>query len=144
MFAGDHDIARAVLELAAMLPEPLRPLARVAYDYRWSWTADGAALFESIDPERWARAGHNPRRLLTETHRVMLERAAADASFVGWVERIAAELAADRTRPWSAGDASPQQPVAFFCCEFGVHGSLPIYSGGLGILAGDMLKEASD
>ncbi|WP_114971238.1 alpha-glucan family phosphorylase [Rhodoferax ferrireducens] len=144
MFAGDHDIEHAVLELEAMLPEPLRPLARVAYDYRWSWTADGADLFEAIDPERWARAGHNPRRLLTETHHVMLARAAADASFVGSVKRIAAELAADRARPWPAGDASPQHPVAFFSCEFGVHGSLPIYAGGLGILAGDMLKEASD
>ena len=144
MFPGDHDIECAVVELEGCLPEPLRSLARVAYDYRWSWTADGAALFETLDPERWARTGHNPRRLLTETPRAMLERAAEDAGFVGWVDRIAAELAADRARPWCAGAVSPAHPVAFCCSEFGVHGSLPIYSGGLGVLAGDILKEASD
>ena len=54
------------------------------------------------------------------------------------------ELQADRERPWMAGAASAEHPVAFCCAEFGVHGSLPIYSGGLGILAGDILKEASD
>ncbi|MDO9195200.1 alpha-glucan family phosphorylase [Rhodoferax sp.] len=144
MFAGDHDIERAVVELEALLPEPLRPLARIAYDYRWSWSADGAAMFESIDPDRWARTGHNPRRLLTETHPSMLERAAADAGFVGWVNRVATELDADRARPWQGGDLSAEHPVAFCCSEFGVHGSLPIYSGGLGVLAGDILKEASD
>lgn len=144
MFAGDHDIERAVAELEENLPEPLRPLARVAYNYRWSWSTDGAAMFEAIDPERWARTGHNPRRLLTETHRAMLERAAEDTGFADWVSRLAAELEADRTRPWHGGAISPAHPVAFCCSEFGVHGSLPIYSGGLGVLAGDILKEASD
>ncbi|NMM19369.1 MAG: alpha-glucan family phosphorylase [Rhodoferax sp.] len=144
MYAGDHDMERAVAELAGLLPAPLRPLARVAYNYRWSWTADGAAMFETIDPERWARTGHNPRRLLTETHHSMLERAAEDTSFVGWVERLAAELAADRARASLDGPIRPEHPVAFLCCEFGVHGSLPIYAGGLGVLAGDMLKEAAD
>ncbi|MDO8449605.1 MAG: alpha-glucan family phosphorylase [Rhodoferax sp.] len=144
MFAGDHDIERAVVELEALLPEPLRPLARIAYNYRWSWSADGAAMFDAIDPDRWARTGHNPRRLLTETHPSMLERAAADAGFVGWVNRVATELDADRARPWQGGDVSTEHPVAFCCSEFGVHGSLPIYSGGLGVLAGDILKEASD
>jgi starch phosphorylase len=144
MFPGDHDIERAILELEGCLPDPLRSLARVAYDYRWSWTVDGAALFETLDSERWRRTGHNPRRLLTETPRAMLARAAEDTGFVGWVDRIAAELAADRARPWLAGAVCPAHPVAFCCSEFGVHGSLPIYSGGLGVLAGDILKEASD
>jgi starch phosphorylase len=144
MFPGDHDIERAVLELEGCLPEPLRSLARVAYDYRWSWSVDGAALFETLDPERWRRTGLNPRRLLTETPRAMLARAADDAGFVGWVDRIAAELAHERARPWLAGSVCPAHPVAFCCSEFGVHGSLPIYSGGLGVLAGDILKEASD
>jgi len=144
MFPGDHDIERAVAELEEGLPARLRPLARVAYDYRWSWAADGPAVFAAIDPGRWERAGGNPRRLLTETHRSVLERAARDAALVERVERLAAELAADRARPWRAGAASPERPVAFCCAEFGVHGSLPIYSGGLGVLAGDILKEASD
>ena len=144
MYAGDFDMTRAIAELAAFLPESLQPLARIAYDYRWSWSVDGAAMFEAIDPERWEHTGHNPRRLLTETHPSMLDRAAADAGFVARVERIAAELAADRSRPCCPDVASAAHPVAFFCSEFGVHGSLPIYSGGLGVLAGDILKEASD
>ena len=89
-------------------------------------------------------AARNPRRLLTEASRSTLRRAAADAALVARVERLARELRADRERPWLAGAASPEHPVAFCCAEFGVHGSLPIYSGGLGILAGDILKEASD
>ena len=68
MYAGDFDMTRAIAELAAFLPESLQPLARIAYDYRWSWSVDGAAMFEAIDPERWEHTGHNPRRLLTETH----------------------------------------------------------------------------
>ncbi len=144
MFPGERDIDRAVAELEDGLPERLRPLARVAYDYRWCWAAEGAATFAAIDPERWVRSGCNPRRLLTETHRTVLARAAGDAACVERVERLARELAADRTRPWRAGAASPEHPIAFCCAEFGLHGSLPIYSGGLGILAGDILKEASD
>ena len=144
MFAGERDIERAVAELEQVLPEGLRLLARVAYDYRWSWSVDGPATFEAIDPERWARCGANPRRLLTETHRLVLDRAAADAAVVARVGRLAGELAADRARAWHADVASAEHPVAFCCAEFGVHGSLPIYSGGLGVLAGDILKEASD
>jgi starch phosphorylase len=144
MFPGDHDLRRAIVELEACLPAPLRALARVAYDFRWTWTADGAALFESIDPDRWARVGHNPRRLLTETAPSMLARAAQDGAYVAWVGRVAAELEADQARPWREGAITSEHPVAFCCSEFGVHGSLPIYSGGLGVLAGDILKEASD
>jgi starch phosphorylase len=147
MYPGDDDIDRAVAELAAGLPAALQPLARIAYDYRWTWSADGAATFRDLipaDPDGWARASANPRRLLTETGRAHLERAAQDASFVARVARLASELRADRERPWRAGPIAPLHPVAFCCAEFGVHGSLPIYSGGLGILAGDILKEASD
>ena len=144
MFAGDHDIENAVRELEAFLPERLRPLARVAFNYRWFWSADGAAMFEAIDPERWVRCGRNPRRLLSETSPPVLSRASADDQFVSWVNRIAAELAADAARLCCEGAANPAHPVAFCCSEFAVHGSLPIYSGGLGVLAGDILKEASD
>jgi starch phosphorylase len=80
MYAGDRDLERAVAELAAGLPEPLQPLARVAYDYRWSWAVDGAATFAAIDPERWVRSGSNPRRLLTETPRSTLARATSSSA----------------------------------------------------------------
>jgi starch phosphorylase len=144
MFAGDRDIERAVAELQQCLPPPLHPLARVAYDFRWSWAGDGAGVFRTLDPQRWSRSGFNPRRLLHDAARATLERAANDAAYVQRVERLAAELRADRTRPWRDGTVSTAHPVAFCCAEFGVHGSLPIYSGGLGVLAGDILKEASD
>jgi glycogen phosphorylase len=144
MFAGDDDIERAVAEVGRVLPERLRPLAQIAYNYRWAWSAEGAATFRAIDPDCWARTGANPRRLLTETGRKQLEQADRDAALVARVERLASELHNDRQRPWREGAISPQHPVAFCCAEFAVHGSLPIYSGGLGILAGDILKEASD
>lgn len=144
MFPGDDDMAAAAAELGQALPERLRPLAQIAYDYRWTWSADGAATFRAIDADAWARTGANPRRLLTETSRRHLARAERDPALVDRIHRLAAELRADRARPWREGTVSPQHPVAFCCAEFGVHGSLPIYSGGLGVLAGDILKEASD
>ena len=145
MYAGDKDIDRAVEELAVLLPQSLQPLARVAYDYGWSWSADGPALFRSIDPARWERCAANPLRLLTETSRKRLAQVAEDPGVVARVGRLAQELQSKRQRPGSTvGDASAAHPVAFCCAEFGVHGSLPIYSGGLGVLAGDILKEAAD
>jgi len=144
MYPGDRDLERAIAELASRLPAPLQPLARVAYDYRWSWAVDGPAAFEAIDAERWARAGCNPLRLLSESSRATLARAAGDPLIVRRVERLAAELAADRARPDAAGWLKAAHPVAFLCAEFAVHASLPIYAGGLGVLAGDILKEASD
>ena len=92
MFPGDTDIQSAVAELASALPERLRPLARVAYNYRWAWSVDGAATFEAIDPDRWARTGANPRRLLAETGRRQLEQADGDAALVARVDRLAGEL----------------------------------------------------
>src|SRR5512137_1601754 len=125
MFRGDDDIECAVAELGRALPERLRPLARIAYNYRWAWSAEGAATFRAIDPDVWARTGANPRRLLAETSRQQLERAGRDAALLARVDRLAAELRDDRQRPWREGAISLQHPVAFCCAEFGVHGSLP-------------------
>jgi starch phosphorylase len=144
MFAGDRDIGAAVGELARALPGALAPLARVAYNYRWSWAADGPGCFEAIDPERWARCGANPIRLLSETPHARLEQAAGDGALLARVAALVAVLDADAARAPMPGAFSPAHPVAFCCAEFGIHGSLPIYSGGLGILAGDILKQASD
>jgi starch phosphorylase len=144
MYPGDQDVERAAQQLAQQLPGPLQALGRVAYDYRWTWSANGADTFRSIDAGRWERCGANPLRLLTETPWARLEQAATDPAIVRRVERLVQELQADRQRPCCPGVASAAHPVAFCCAEFGVHGSLPIYSGGLGVLAGDILKEASD
>jgi starch phosphorylase len=130
--------------LAARLPKPLAPLARLAYNYRWSWLPDGHDLFRQIDPARWELTLENPVRLLQEAPAEALERAAADSSLVERAaaaeERVREELA----EPLDASAADPDRPVAFFCAEYGIHRSLPVYSGGLGALAGDLVKEASD
>jgi starch phosphorylase len=145
MFPGDADIEAAASDLARAVPEPLRPLARIAFNYRWSWSASGAAVFRAVDPERWSRiVRHNPVRLLAEAHQSTLERAAGDHALVERIDALAAELETDRNRGWLDQPATVDHPIAFCCAEFGVHGSLPIYSGGLGVLAGDILKEASD
>ena len=143
-FDGQRDLARAADSLATRLPEPLAGLARLAYNYRWSWQADGDWLFRSIDPRRWQRVGTNPVRLLQEVSGEVLARAAQDRSFVERVEAAVGALA-DELAYQPATEASEHAgPRAFFCAEFAVHASLPIYSGGLGALAGDFLKQASD
>ena len=139
MSAGTADIARAADLLAARVPAPLAGLARLAYNYRWSWTPGGPELFRAVDPDRWERCGENPVRLLQEADPALVERAAADTALLERIAAVQAEVEADLARPDAEGDS-----VAYFCAEFGVHRSLPIYSGGLGALAGDILKEASD
>ncbi len=141
--AGGADLDRAVGELADRLPAPLAPLARLAYNYRWSWLPGGPELFAAIDRERFELCGQNPVRLLLEASAPVLRRAADDAELVTRGRELEIVLRADLDRPPGSGLAA-QRPVAFFCAEFGVHVSLPVYSGGLGALAGDILKEASD
>ena len=127
----------------ARLPPPLSALASLAYNYWWSWQRNGEALFRDIDPERWESCGGNPVRFLLETSR--LEEAASDAGLVSRVTALERALAAELSRPCAeVGGADAAHPIAFFCAEYGIHRSLPIYSGGLGVLAGDLLKEASD
>jgi glycogen phosphorylase len=143
MHAGRADLARAATALAARLPWTLAPLARVAYNYRWSWLPDGAGVFRDIDPGRWELVHGNPVRLLQEAGNDALLRAAADRSLVLRAEALERAIDEDLARP-SRGPATEERPVAFFCAEYGFHASMPIYSGGLGALAGDILKEASD
>ena len=142
--AGAADIATAIAGLAARLPEPLHPLAEIAYDYRWSWTPGGPETFAAIDPARWGLCHANPVRLLEETPLAVLDRAASDESFLERVRTLREALAADLARPYAEGAVSAARPAAFFCAEYAVHQSLPVYSGGLGVLAGDILKAASD
>jgi starch phosphorylase len=141
--AGASDIRRAAEELAARLPEPLAPLAYAAYNYRWSWTPGAHELFAAIDAERFERCARNPVRLLQEVSTGVLLRAAEDEQLVARAQELQATIEHDLERPF-AGPLDPACPVAFLCAEYGVHVSLSIYSGGLGALAGDLLKEASD
>jgi starch phosphorylase len=141
--AGREDVQRAVAELAERLPAPLAPLARLAYNYLWSWLPGGPELFASIDRERFELCLQNPVRLLQEASPRALRRAAENHSLLERASALESHLEADLGHPW-AGGLDPDHPVAFLCAEYGVHVSLPIYSGGLGALAGDLIKEASD
>jgi starch phosphorylase len=142
---GREDVRRAAAELAERLPEALAPLARLAYNYRWSWLPGGSELFRSVDSARFEICRENPVRLLQEAPLKALRRAAGDEELLERAGVLEAQVTADLERPPSGGTGTAGAgPVAFLCAEYGVHVSLPIYAGGLGALAGDLLKEASD
>src|SRR5215207_8670871 len=128
------------------LPAPLIPRERLAWNYWWSWAADGAGIFRDLDSEIWEECEHNPRQLLAKTSAYRLAEAATDPVYLERVRRIDARFQSYTVAaPHIQSEAITQtHPVAYFCAEFGVHTSLPLYSGGLGILAGDHLKSASD
>jgi glycogen phosphorylase len=141
---GGRDLEGAAGDLASRIPEPLAPLAQLAYNYRWSWLPGGADVFREVDPERWEICGQNPVRLLQEASVRRLTRAAEDEGLLAHARSVLAAVRADLDRPSASGPVEPAHPAAFVCAEYGIHSSLPIYSGGLGALAGDLVKEASD
>ena len=141
--AEDH-FGRATAGLAARLPGPLEVFARLAYNYRWSWVPGGPDVFRDIDPHRWGLCGENPVRLLQEAAPEALVEAARSDELLARAHALEATIAADLAREPNIGPLSAERPAAFFCAEYAIHRSLPIYSGGLGALAGDFLKEASD
>ncbi|HZI17931.1 MAG TPA: alpha-glucan family phosphorylase [Pyrinomonadaceae bacterium] len=128
----------------------IEALERLSWNYWWSWAPDGAGVFRDLGRELWDECEHNPRRMMREVSEFYLMRMATDPAYVARVRDLAARFDAymgGGARTWAAERAAritPQNPVAYFCAEFGVHHSLPLYSGGLGILAGDHLKSASD
>ena len=136
-------------DVAATLPEALAPLARIARNYAWCWDPEASELFEDLSPASWKAADHNPVVFLRQAFLQDLAARAQDADYVERVQRVARRLIAraEAGQDEAAFDprfVSPERPVAYFSAEFGVHESLRIYSGGLGILAGDHLKAASD
>ncbi len=137
--------ARTLDRFIAPLQERLWALARNLW---WSWDHNSSSLFLDLDPARWNELNHNPVALLGELPLAKLESRAAELmlhSRVNYAYRRMLEyLEADRT--WGAKNAGVLRPhpVAYFSAEFGVHESLPVYSGGLGVLAGDHIKSASD
>ncbi len=142
---GMKDTARAAELLSMRLPPSLAVFARLAYDFAAFWSTEGRQLFAEIDPHTWSLCENNPVRLLSETQVSTLVRAAENTELVARAEALERSLHAEHTRPFTdAKGVSPDRPVAFFCSEFGIYQSLPIYSGGLGVLAGDLLKESSD
>ncbi|HEX6650391.1 MAG TPA: alpha-glucan family phosphorylase [Pyrinomonadaceae bacterium] len=133
---------------AQSLPAPLIPLERLAWNYWWSWAPDGPGVFRDLDSEIWEECEQNPRALLGKTSAFRLAEAATDPVYLERVRRIDQSFQSymAATPHWQHEDKTitREHPVAYFCAEFGVHTSLPLYSGGLGILAGDHLKSASD
>ena len=141
-----------VVSEARMLDRFIGPaqerLWALARNLWWSWDPDCISLFRDLNPTRWRQLNQNPIALLSEMPLGEIERRATELvlhSRINYVYRRQQEyLHADRT--WGAGNAGVlrPRPVAYFSAEFGLHESLPIYSGGLGVLAGDHIKSASD
>ncbi|MFD4560479.1 glycosyltransferase family 1 protein [Streptomyces sp. NPDC058469] len=129
-----------------VLPEPLRPLSDLARNLRWSWHADTRDLFQSVDPEHWAASERDPVRLLGSVSAERLAELAGDHHFLRRLTEVAGDLAdyVDGDRWYQAQSGELPAAVGYFSPEFGVTAALPQYSGGLGILAGDHLKSASD
>jgi glycogen phosphorylase len=142
--AGSNDLRAAAAALRSRLPAPLGALADIAYNYRWSWTPGGPELLSSVDPRRWELCLGNPVRLLEEVNPDTLRRLAGDQGFLSRLDTLERAIAERLGEPRLSEPVTDGNPAAFFCAEFAIHKSLPVYSGGLGVLAGDILKEASD
>ncbi|MFI1166861.1 glycosyltransferase family 1 protein [Streptomyces sp. NPDC020801] len=129
-----------------VLPEPLRPLSELARNLRWSWHAETRDLFQSVDPEHWAASGGDPVRLLGSVRPSRLAELADDRRFLRRLTAVADDLHdyVRGDRWYQAQPAGLPAAIAYFSPEFGITAALPQYSGGLGILAGDHLKAASD
>jgi starch phosphorylase len=129
------------------IPERLKPLQTIANNLWWSWSRNAVALFRRIDMELWERCGNNPKGLLAALHPNRLRSLEEDDAFIAHMDQVHAELEQYCTRPtWYSRVTSGQVDlrVAYFSAEFGIHECLPIYSGGLGGLAGDHVKSADE
>jgi starch phosphorylase len=129
------------------VPATLQPLLEMAQNLWWVWHPDAAELFRRLDRKLWDEVYHNPVKLLGVCSQAKLAAAATDEGYLAHMNRVYTAFKAHLEEPgWyheSHGDKS-KLLVAYFSAEFGLHESLPIYSGGLGVLAGDHLKSASE
>jgi starch phosphorylase len=132
---------------AVTLPDRLRRLPELAMDLWWTWNPEAREVFRQLDYELWRETAHNPVLMLHQVPPSQLEALAADAGFLEVYD--AAMLALDNARAardtwWEHHFGGLAGPIAYFSAEFALHQSLPIYAGGLGVLAGDHCKEAGD
>lgn len=135
------------LQNEGMIPKRLARLGDLAGNLWWTWQPDAQRLFQRLDPVLWEEMRHNPVALLRRIERIRLNAAAQSPAYLELYDRVLAEF--DRA---IAGEtwferAFPEQAgitIAYFSTEFGIHEAFPAYAGGLGVLAGDSLKEASD
>jgi len=131
----------SLLEVTPVVPESLARLAELAGNLFFSWHRPTRALFEDLDPELWKQTNGNPRLMLRCVNQEALERSARDERYLARYH-LALQTLDSYLRVDARSDAGPL--VAYFCAEYGFHESFPIYSGGLGVLAGDYCKAASD
>jgi hypothetical protein len=130
------------------LPERIGRLYEIATNLFWSWDRDARALFRLLDRPLWHLTRHNPLEQLRRMAPERLAECARDPHFLRLYDGVVASLDRQATNAdtWFAKEypALATRPIAYFCAEFGLHNSVPIYSGGLGVLAGDHCKAASD
>ncbi len=130
------------------LPDRIGRLSEIATNLSWSWSRDARVLFRAIDPVLWHQTRHNPIAVLQQAPPARLEECAADPAFLRLYDAVRekARHDAEATDTWFARVAGERagSTIAYFCAEFGLHASVPIYAGGLGVLAGDHCKAASD
>lgn len=137
------------ISIIPSLPEPLQPLWRLAYNLRWAWKHDIIELFLRLDSDLWEETDHNPVRMLGTIEQERLDRLATDVGFLAHLERATRyldEYMAERRGAWfdRTYEQSERPLFSYFSLEFGITESLQIFAGGLGVLAGDHLKSASD
>jgi starch phosphorylase len=130
------------------LPERIIGLAELAHNLSWSWSHEARALFQSIDQPLWHLTRHNPIEMLRRVDPARLAECAEDQEFLSRFDDVMRRLEREKSRDgtWFVTHhaALQERAVVYFCAEFGFHNSVPIYSGGLGVLAGDHCKTASD
>ena len=130
------------------LPAVLEPLREMTFNLWWTWEPSARRLFRHLDPDLWNRTNHNPVRMLQLSRQARLEELAQDKSFLRELKEVHDAfrnyLARQDTYGKTGAGAAIKRPVAYFSAEFGFHEAIPNYSGGLGILAGDHCKSASD
>ncbi|WP_456383203.1 alpha-glucan family phosphorylase [Hydrogenimonas sp.] len=125
------------------LPDEIAGLGEIALNLWWTWNADGKNLFRLLNPYLWKESGHNPIKLLQSLSKKQIAALTANETFMNeyrFVHALFRQYMEDKT----VYTEEEPLPIAYFCAEYGLHHSVPIYSGGLGFLAGDILKESSD
>jgi starch phosphorylase len=133
--------------VAASLPEELAPLRTLAHNLWWSWNAEAIELFIRLDRDLWRAVYHNPVLQLGRLSQQRLQAVKNDSGFIAHMRRVLARMErymAMETWYHKVHDGLNPADIAYFSLEFGIHECLPIYSGGLGVLAGDHMKSASD
>jgi starch phosphorylase len=143
------DVLKVVIPNTFNLPRRLSRLADLAYNLWWTWNSEAQRVFRAVDPETWEDADHNPVEFLRKVDRIRLREATRRGEYLQMydltIRLFEAYMSPDRETWFSREHPDRvQQPIAYFSTEFGLHESLPIYAGGLGVLSGDVLKEGSD